>query len=99
MNYYRKETGLPEVYSDNASFLFWMPVDYHVKNLILVGHHIPDKEDKVFQQFEKMTVKDSLVYPMARENGMRIILYENGNDSLNAIIKKGVASLKSRYIR
>lgn len=99
LNYYRKETGLPEVYSDNASFLFWMPVDYHVKNLILVGHHIPDKEDKVFQQFEKMTVKDSLVYPMARENGMRIILYENGNDSLNAIIKKGVASLKSRYIR
>src|SRR5262249_28076457 len=25
LNYYRKEAGLPEVYSTNASFLFWMP--------------------------------------------------------------------------
>ncbi len=99
LNYYRKETGLPEVYSDNASFLLWMPDDYHIKNLIVVAHHIPEKDDIVFQQFEKMTIRDSLVYPLARENGMRILLYENANDSLNAIIKKGVAGLKSKFIR
>ena len=99
LNYYGKEMGLPEVHSDNASFLLWMPVKYDIKNLILVGHQIPDKDDIVFQQFEKMTVKDSMNFPLFRENGMKIILFENGNDSLNRIIEKAVAELKSQFIR
>jgi 4-amino-4-deoxy-L-arabinose transferase-like glycosyltransferase len=99
LNYYREEAGLPEVYSDNASFLFWMPDKYNIKNLILVGHQIPDKDDIVFQQFEKMTVKDSIIMPLFRENGMKFILFENGNDSLNRIITKGVTELKRKFIR
>jgi hypothetical protein len=99
LNYYRKEAGLPEVYSDNASFLFWMPDQYDINNLILVGHQIPDKNDIVFQQFEKMSIKDSINMPLFRENGMRIILFENGNDSLNRIITKGVAELKRKFMR
>lgn len=99
LNYYRKEAGLPEVYSDNASFLFWIPDNYDIRNLILVGHQIPDKDDIVFNQFEKMTIKDSVDMPLFRENGMKIILYENGNDSLNSIITRGIAKLKNRFIR
>lgn len=99
LNYYRRETGLPEVYSDNASFLFWMPDKYDIQNLILVGHNIPEKDDAVFQQFEKVRVKDSVNMPLFRENGMKIILFEHGNDSLNSIITKGVAKLKSKFQR
>jgi hypothetical protein len=99
LNYYRKEAGLPEVYSDNASFLFWMPDKYAIENLILVGHRFPDKDDIVFQQFEKVSVKDSIDMPLFRETGMKIILFENGNDSLNNIITKGVADLKSKFMR
>lgn len=99
LNYYRKEAGLPEVFSDNASFLFWMPDNYDVKNLILVGHDMPNKDDIVFQQFEKVTVKDSITMALFRENGMKIILFENGNDSLNSIITRGVAKLKSKFMR
>jgi len=99
LNYYGKNMGLPEVYSDNASFLFWMPDTYPYKHLLLVGHDIPGKDDIVFQQFEKMTIKDSLVVPYFRENGMRYILFENANDSLNTIATKGVAELKRRFIR
>ena len=99
LNFYRKESGLPEVYSDNASFLLWMPEKYNIKNLLLVAHQIPDIDDKVFQQFEKMTVKDSIVMPLFRENGMKFVLFENGNDSINSIIEKGVAALKSKFER
>jgi hypothetical protein len=99
LNYYRKEVGLPEVYSDNASFLLWMPDKYDLKNLLMVGHRIPGKDDIVFQQFEKMTVKDSMNIPLFRETGTKFILFENGNDSLKAIIEKGVAGLKSKFIR
>ena len=99
LNYYRKEAGLPEVYSDNASFLFWMPEKYDMKNLIMVGHRFPDKDDIVFQQFEKVSVKDSIDIPLFRENGMKIFLFENGNDSLNRIVTNGVAELKRKFMR
>lgn len=99
LNYYRKEAGLPEVYSDNASFLFWLPEHYNINKLILVGHNIPGKDDLVFQQFEKMSVKDSISMPLFRENGMKIMLYENGKDSLNQIITRGVRELKKKYQR
>ncbi len=99
LNYHRKEAGLPEVYSDNASFLFWMPEKYAIKNIILIGHHVPKKDDTVFQQFAKMTIKDSITDPLFRENGVKIMLFEKGNDSLNALIERGVARLKSKYQR
>ncbi|CAN5310663.1 hypothetical protein BH11BAC6_BH11BAC6_15380 [soil metagenome] len=99
LNYYAKEVGLPEVYSDNASFLFWMPETYPYKNLFLVAHDMPEKDDVVFQQFEKVTIKDSVTMPLFRENGMRFILFENANDSLNSIATKGVAALKHKFMR
>ena len=99
LNYYAKEVGLPQVYSDDASFLWWMPETYPYKNLLLVAHNMPEKEDIVFQQFEKVTVKDTLTVPYFRENGMRYILFEHANDSLNAITTRGVAALKSKFIR
>jgi len=99
LNYYRKEAGLPEVYSDNASFLFWMPEKYNVQNLMLVAHAMPGKDDIVFQQFERVSIKDSIHMPLFRENGMKIILFENGNDSLNSLIEKTVARLKAKFKR
>ncbi len=75
--------GLPQVTSDNASFLFWMPEKYNVKNLLFVGKEIPGKDDQVFQQFEKYTVLDSTTTPYAREHGVKIVFYENCNDKLN----------------
>jgi len=99
LNYHAKKLGLPEVYSDNASFLFWMPEKYPFKHLILVGKRMPDADDIVFQQFEKVTIKDSIHYPLFRETGMKIILFENGNDSLQPITERGVAALKARFQR
>jgi len=99
LNYYRKDVGLPEVYSDNASFLFWMPDKYPYKNLLLVAHDMPEKDDTVFQQFAKVTVMDTLTITLFRENGIRFILFENANDSLNNIATKAVAELKSKFMR
>lgn len=99
LNYYGPSLGLPETYSDNASFLFWMPDRYHIKNLLLVGHNMPGKDDVVFQQFEKVTILDSVSMPLFRENGMKFILFENGNDSVNTLIEKSVGGLKSKFMR
>lgn len=99
MNYYGPQYHLPEVYSDNASFLLWMPNHYHIQNLILVGKHLPDNSDTAFQFFEKHTVVDSLNNPLARENGTKIIFFQNGNQQLNSWIAKRIAQLKAPYYR
>ena len=106
LTYYAKETGLPEIYSGNASFLFWLPDHFaggrtpcRVRNILLVGHHLPDKDEAVFQQFGKMTIKDSLVMPLFRENGMRFMLFEQGSDSLCAVIDRTVAAEKKQFMR
>jgi len=91
--------GLPQVTSDHASFLFWMPERYDIKNLLFVGKRIPQKDDVVFQQFEKYTVMDSVTTPLARENGVKIILYENGNDKVNAMIEAGIKEKKDEFRR
>lgn len=97
VTYYGK--GLPQVTSDNASFLFWMPEEYAIKNLLFVGKKIPEKGDLVFQQFEKYTVVDSIAMPYARENGVKIILYENGNDKVNGMIAAGIKEKKDEFRR
>lgn len=99
LNYYGKGLGLPEVHSDNASFLFWMPEKYNINNLLLVAHNIPEKDDAVFQQFEKFSIRDSLVYPLARENGIRIMLYENANKNANKMIEDGIKEMKAKFQR
>jgi Dolichyl-phosphate-mannose-protein mannosyltransferase len=99
LTYYGREAGLPEVYSGNASFLFWMPDHFPYRHILLVGHHLPGKDEAVFRQFGRITIKDSLVMPLFREDGMRFILYENGNDSLRAVAERTIAAEKVRFIR
>jgi hypothetical protein len=99
LNYHAKALGLPQIHSDNASFLWWMPEKYNINNLILVAHQIPDSSDTVFNLFEKRTVRDSSTLDLFREKGMKIILYENGKDSLNITIEKGIAAKKALFTR
>ncbi|MBE7173488.1 MAG: glycosyltransferase family 39 protein [Williamsia sp.] len=99
LSYYGKLYNLPEVHSDNASFLFWMPDTYNIRHLLFVGHNIPKKDDLVFQQFEKQTVVDSVNMPLFRETGTKFILYERGNDSVNGMIGRIIRTKKEKFSR
>ncbi len=97
ITYYGK--GLPQVNTDNASFLFWMPDKYQVRNILLVAEDQPDKDDIVFQQFQRITVLDSITNPLAREYGTKIILFENGNEQLNRLIENSVREQMDEFRR
>ncbi|HVZ57598.1 MAG TPA: glycosyltransferase family 39 protein [Chitinophagaceae bacterium] len=99
LNYYREEAGLPEVYSDNASFLLWLPDSIGVRNLLLVAHQPADPEDPAFRHFARYTVRDSVAMPLFREHGMKFILYEKADDSSAGVFHQAVRTLKSRYSR
>ena len=78
LKFYSNDTQLKEkVITDNGSFLLWIPTEMKFKNLLFLGHRMPDKDDEVFQHFEKITVIDSVTNPLSRQFGDKIIFFEN----------------------
>jgi 4-amino-4-deoxy-L-arabinose transferase-like glycosyltransferase len=97
VNYYNHalHLNLPETYSTNGSFLYWMPNQYtNVKNIILVTDEEIDANDELIQQFQKRQVADILKNQYARENGTQVILLEGGSDQVNNLIAAMVARRK-----
>jgi hypothetical protein len=98
LNYYGPEKGLPEVYSANASFLMWMPETYDFDHMLYVDQEYED-DQPIFKQFEKVTILDSVDMPLFREDHARMFFFENGNDSVNAMVTQFVKSEKARFLR
>jgi len=99
VNYYGKKLNLPEVYSHNASFLLWMPQQYHYRNIILIQHDIPSPSNPIDSKFKEVIVKDSLDMPLAREHGVKIILLRDGTQEANDLITQKIAAERSRFMR
>jgi hypothetical protein len=97
LTYYGK--GLPQVNTDNASFLLWMPDKYHVRHLLVVADDVPADDDIVFNQFESRQIIDSISNPLSREFGTKIILYRNGNDKVNQLIEQDIKEQKDQFRR
>ena len=97
LNYFRREAGLPEVYSTNASFLLWMPERFPYRYCLRVDNDYPEAKERVFKQFGKVTVMDSLVMPYFRESGMRFYLFEDAHDSLRAVAEQVIGKEKGRW--
>jgi hypothetical protein len=74
VNYYRKKYHLPEAYSDNASFLYWIPDSLQFQNLVLIESDPNEMHYDFIKQFSKAELRDSVTNPYAREKGTSIVL-------------------------
>ena len=97
LNYYGRQSGLPEAYTENGSYLMRMPDSVWFKNLLLVGHSAPESSDTVFNFFEKSVLLDSLNYPLFRENGIKLRLFINGNDSMRYYATRSIQREKKKF--
>lgn len=97
LNFYRKELGLPEIFSDNASFLYWLPNNFPYRHVILIDFEPRDSADMVFKHFESHIILDSLTQDYAREKGLLIMLYRNGDDSLQSVATEAIRAQKAIY--
>jgi hypothetical protein len=97
LNFYRKGLGLPEIFSDNASFLYWLPTRFPYRHVILLDFKPRDSADMVFKHFESHIILDSITQEYAREKGLLIMLYRNGDDSLQLTATEAIRAQKSKY--
>lgn len=97
-NYYRKLYNLPPAISDNGSFLLWMPDTFHITNIILIGHKMPDATEDVFNHFNNKYVgeeyKDNEYF---REKGIKIMLFLKASPQVNTIAQNKVAEMKKKF--
>ena len=84
---------------DNGTFLLWIPPDLDFKNLIFIGRSMPDKDDEVFNHFEKVTIIDSVSNPLSRQFGDKIIFFENADSSASRLAREGLNEMRSEFIR
>jgi hypothetical protein len=89
VNFYAKKYNLPEAYSDNASFLYWIPDTLHFDNLVLLTDDPQEMQHPFIKNFKSAVLFDSITNPYAREYGDLIIVLKGGNEEFkNMFIKK-----------
>lgn len=98
VNYYGKKYHLPEAYSDNASFLYWMPPLPKVTNLLLLTDDEEEMQHPFVKDFQSAIVIDSISNPYARERGDLIIVLKGANENFNQMFREKLAK-KKRELR
>lgn len=84
---------------DNGTFLLWIPDSLQFKNLIFIGRRIPDKDDEVFNHFEKITLIDSVTNSLSRQWGDKIIFFQNADSMAARLARRGLNLKKSEFQR
>ncbi len=84
VNYYGPKYHLPAAYSDNASFLYWMPRDYdRFDVLLLVTDDKQEMQHRFISAFKSVQLVDSIANPYACEDGSLIILLKGPSDAFH----------------
>ncbi|WP_431215933.1 hypothetical protein ACQ86N_15530 [Puia sp. P3] len=82
VNYYGPRYHLPIAYSDNASFLYWMPVDYdRFDVLLLVTDDRHEMEHKFIKEFRSVRLVGRIANRWSREDGSLVILMKGPSEA------------------
>lgn len=97
VNYYGPKYNLPPAYSDNASFLYWIPSKPKMTNFVLVSDD-PDEQQHDFAKGFKSVIKvDSVTSEYAREKGDYIYLFIGADDNFQKFFEKKIAGDKAEF--
>jgi hypothetical protein len=83
LNFYNRGK-MAEAYSFSTDYLFWIPNELKIKNILLIGN-IPDENiQKLFEHFAKVAVVEN---ENARERGTSIFLLKGAKEEFSELFK------------
>lgn len=93
LNYYNR-TKMPEAYSFNTDYIYWLPQMNRIQNILLVGK--PPKEEiiKLFSGFKQVGVVEN---ELAREKGTGIYLLTGANNEVTTLFYKLAKDRKEKF--
>ena len=97
VNYYRYKYHLPQCYSTNGSFLYWIPRNIHIDNLVLITDDQEEMQHPFIKLFKSATVTDSVTNIYARERGSLVIVFKGANDSMNNMFQQKILNAYKKF--
>ena len=98
LNFYARKYHLPEAYSDNASFLYWLPSGKTtIENVLLVTDDQNEMQHDFIHDFATAEVSDSIVNPYAREEGSLIIILKGANEKMKKMFHDKIQADKDKF--
>ncbi len=97
VNFYAKKYDLPVAYSNNASFLYWLPHPVHIDNLILVTDDQQEMQHDFLKDFRSVILSDSVTNEYAREKGSLIIIMKGANEKFNEMFYKKIEADRAKF--
>jgi hypothetical protein len=97
VNLYGKKYHLPGAYSDNASFLYWLPDTNRLVNIILLTDDRHEMEHPFIKDFSAAILNDSVTTPYARERGDLIMTLKGANDAFIQMFKEKIEKDKAQF--
>ncbi|MEP6682720.1 MAG: hypothetical protein ABJA35_05640, partial [Parafilimonas sp.] len=97
VNYYGPKYKLPQAYSDNASFLYWLPANINMKNFVLISDDPNETEHDFAKGFQSVTLVDSIANKYAREYRDYIYLFKGADENFNKFFKDKIAKDKAEF--
>jgi len=98
VNYYGGSYGLPQAYSDNASFVYWMPDSLHINNLVLITDDPDEMKHSFIRDFQSVQLVDSVTNPYARERGDLIIVFKGANEKFAGYFRRKMERKKAQLL-
>jgi hypothetical protein len=97
VNYYGPQYHLPPAYSDNASFLYWLPDNfYEFDNMVLLTDDPAEMKHPFIHNFRQAILVDSVTTPYARERGDFIILLKGPDSTFRKMFAKKIEMDKKK---
>jgi hypothetical protein len=97
VNYYAPKYNLPQAYSDNASFLYWLPPDINMKNFVLISDDPNETEHDFAKGFQSITLVDTIANKYAREYRDYIYLFKGADENFQNFFKEKIAKDKAEF--
>jgi hypothetical protein len=97
VNYYAPKYKLPAAYSDNASFLYWLPSNINIKNFVLVTDDPHEEQHDWAKGFKQIIKVDSVTNFYAREHGDYIYLFKGADENFRKFFREKIAKDKAEF--
>lgn len=97
VNYYAPKYHLPPAYSDNASFLYWLPLNKYITNMILVTNDANEQQHDWARGFHQIVKLDSVTNFYARERGDYIYLFKGADENFNHFFKEKIEKDRAAF--
>jgi len=93
LNYYNRDKT-PEAYSFNTDYIYWLPKNINLQNMLFVGQLPSEEVINMFEDYKRVGVVEN---EFSREKGTKIFLFQGAKNSAAEMFNKTAEERKKNF--